>query len=91
MSIILRLLPGAIMFPVLFLGAIFFVLLAIGKTQSKNLKIFGIVVSTLAGILVVLQLFAGIFSIVESYPLIKQQQQMMKARASQQQAPVAPR
>jgi len=91
MSIILRLLPGVIMFPVLFLGAIFFVLLAIGKTQSKNLKIFGIVVSALAGILVVLQLFAGIFSIIESYPLIKQQQQMMKTRASQQQAPVAPR
>ena len=85
MSIILRLLPGAIMFPVLFLGAIFFVLLAMEKVQSKNLKILGIVVTALAGILVVLQLYTGILAIVQNYPLIKQQ--MDRARM----APPAPR
>jgi len=73
MSIILRLLPGAIMFPVIFLGAIFFVLLAMEKVQSKNLKILGLAVTALAGILVVLQLYSGIFTIVQSYPMIKQQ------------------
>ena len=84
MSIILRLLPGAIMFPVIFLGAIFFVLLAMEKVQSKKLKLLGTVVAVFAGLLVVLQLYSGIFTIVQSYPLIKQQM----ARAA---VPAAPR